>query len=169
MGTTVCYILVMRIVNAHRIPVAESFIRLYGEAMAERFPEVDAVVEILPLTDAENHYDDVLVRLGNRIYISERQTGALGLTVPELYAAIAHEFGHILYRTNPWAPDAEHRADTLAAELGLGSQMISVIEKVIQSRRFAHITSQLVRRIQYLTAMHRSEDRQADSSRRRRS
>lgn len=141
----------MKVTNPYNIPIAASFLRLYGDAIAERFPLEQTEIEILPLPDDENHYDDLLVRLGRRIYISECQTGALGFTPPELYAAIAHEFGHILYHTHPWAPDAENRADTLAAELGLGDQMISVIEKIIQSRRFRHITAQLVQRIQYLT------------------
>ena len=141
---------VMKITNPHNIPIVGSFLRLYGEALEERFDNEDFEVEILPLSEAENHYGDILVRLGKKIFISERRTGEIGLTEPEMFAAIAHELGHIFYHTRAWDVDAENRADTLAAELGLGSQMISVIEKIIMSRRFRNITSLLVQRIQFL-------------------
>lgn len=140
----------MKILNPRDMSLADSFLRLFGATLERTFDSEDYVVEILPLPDSENHYNDIAVRLGKRIFISERQTGALGLTTPELYALIAHELGHIVYHTAPWDVDTETRADTLAAELGLGNQMISLIEKIILSRRYRDITSQLVRRIQYL-------------------
>ena len=140
----------MKIHNRYKLPIVDSFLRMYGDLLQERFGNVDFDIEILPLRDEENSFGDVLVRLGKKIYISESQTGFLGLSEPELYAAIAHELGHILYNTTPWAPDSENRADTLAAELGLGTQMISVIEKIIGSRRYRHITRLLVQRIQFL-------------------
>lgn len=140
----------MKLLNKYELPIVDAFIRLYGEAIAERFGSESYDVEFLPLADEENEYGDLLVRLGKRIYISERQTGRLGLSEPELFAAIAHELGHIFYRTHPWAYDAENRADSMAAELGLGRQMISVIEKIIASRRYRNITRLLVQRIQFL-------------------
>lgn len=108
------------------------------------------VIEFLPLPDDENDYNDVIVKVANCIYISESQVGKMGFSNPELFAALSHELGHILYRTHPWTYDSEERADTLAAELGLGSQMISVIEKIIASRRFRYLTGALVQRIQFL-------------------
>ena len=146
--------------NRHKLPVVDSFLRLYGEDLEKRFNEMRElaedvkplpdIIEFLPLADAENEYDDVVVKLGNKIYISEKMTGQMEFSYPELFAVLAHELGHILYRTHPWGFDAEERADSLAAELGLGNQMISVIEKIIASRKFSHITSALVRRIQFL-------------------
>ena len=140
----------MNIINHTDIPEVESFLRLYGPLIEQRFGHEEFDVEIFPLPDEENAYGDILVRLGKKVYISATQTGKLGLSIPELYAAIAHELGHIFYRTHPWAADAENRADTLAAEVGLGDQMIRVIEKIILSRRYSHITSNLVQRIQFL-------------------
>lgn len=146
--------------NSYKLPVVESFLRLYEDALVQKFDEMRELatdvkplpdtIEFLPLDDAENEYDDVVVRLGNKIYISEKMTGQMGFSYPELFAVLAHELGHILYRTHPWGFDAEERADSLAAELGLATQMISVIEKIIASRRFHQITSALVRRIQFL-------------------
>ena len=146
--------------NSYKLPVVESFLRLYEDALVRKFDEMRELaadvkplpdtIEFLPLADAENEYDDVVVRLGNKIYISEKMTGQMGFSYLELFAVLAHELGHILYRTHPWGFDAEERADSLAAELGLATQMISVIEKIIASRRFRQITSALVRRIQFL-------------------
>lgn len=140
----------MKLINTYGLPVADAFIRCYSELLGSKFAASDREIEFRPLPDAENEYRDIVVRLGSRIYLSECEIGKLGLSDPEVFAAIAHELGHILYRTHPWAFDAEERADTLAAELGLGTQMIAVIEKILASRRFRHITSALVQRIQYL-------------------
>ncbi|MCM1152652.1 MAG: hypothetical protein NC328_03240 [Muribaculum sp.] len=140
----------MTYVNNHNIPVVNAFLRLYGETLQKKFADSDITINFLPLHDDENTYHDILARLNKQIYLSETEIGRLGLTNPEIFAAIAHELGHILYHTHPWGYDAETRADTLAAELGLGTQMISVIEKIIACRRFRHITSELVHRIQYL-------------------
>lgn len=140
----------MRIENPDNIPAVESFLRLFLPILEERFGSLPYVVVILPLSDDENDFHDIAVRLGKDIYISESQTGHLGLSFPEMYAAIAHELGHIFYHTDPWDGDAENRADAFAAELGLANQMISVLEKIIMSRQFSGITSMHVRRIQYL-------------------
>lgn len=142
--------IIMKIENPHKIPIVDSFLRLYGKTISRKFENEIFNVEIFPLPDSDNDYSDIMVRLGKKIFISQTQIGKLGLTPPEIYAALAHELGHILYRTHPWAADAENRADSLAAELGLGPQMIRVIEKIILSRRYPHITSLLVRRIQFL-------------------
>lgn len=146
--------------NKYSIPEVDSFLRLYGDALVRRFDELRAladdktelpeVIEFVPLKDEENEYDDVVVKLENRIYISKRMVGEMGFTYPELFAVLAHELGHILYRTHPWGFDAEERADSMAAELGLGDQMIAVIEKIIASRKFRNVTSALVRRIHFL-------------------
>lgn len=147
--------------NRYKLPVVDAFLRLYGEALADKFnlfaqyageggTRLPEAIEFLPLPDDENEYEDVVVKISNRIYISERQVGRMGFTYPELFAALCHELGHILYRTHPWSGDSEERADTLAAELGLGTQMIAVIEKIIASRRFRHLTSSLVQRIHFL-------------------
>lgn len=140
----------MKFVNTDRIPVVDSFLRLYGESLETLFPRRAVTIEFRNLPDSENEYHDVIVRLLNSVYVSAKETGNLGLTEPEIFAALMHEIGHILYGTLPFGSDAEMRADTLAAEMGLGLQMISVLEKIISSRRFRNITGELVRRIQYL-------------------
>ena len=149
-----------KFINKYSIPEVDSFLRLYGDALVKRFDEMrdfaddndelPEEIEFVPLSDEENEYNDVVVKLDNRIYISKRMVGEMGFTYPELFAVLAHEIGHILYRTHPWGFDAEERADSMAAELGLGQQMISVIEKIIASRRFRNVTSALVRRIHFL-------------------
>lgn len=150
----------LRFENKYELPEVKSFLRLYGDVLESKFHDMSAtdqkelrlpdIIEFLPLDDDENQYDDVVVKLENKIYISKRMIGELGFTYPELYAILAHELGHILYRTTPWGFDSEERADSFAAELGLGTQMISIIEKIIYSRRFGNMTSALVRRIQFL-------------------
>ena len=141
----------MKLFNPDKLPVVESFLRCYGEPLQRLFPDDTVKINFRSLPDEDNDFRDIVVRLNKTIYLSTSEINKLGLTPPEIFAAIAHELGHILYHTHPWAYDAEERADSLAAELGLGRQMITVIEKIIASRRFRHITSALVRRIQYLT------------------
>ncbi|MBD5172795.1 MAG: hypothetical protein HDS24_01855 [Bacteroides sp.] len=140
----------VNLIDKSSLPVVASFIRLYGPALREFFPDSDANISFHNLPESENQFRDILVRLGKKIFISPEEVGRLGLSNPEIFAALAHELGHILYNADAFAPDNEQRADTLAARLGLGSQMIAVIEKIIASRRFRHLTSELVRRIQFL-------------------
>ncbi len=94
-------------------------------------------------------------RIGRTVYISDEEVGMIGLTDPEIFAALAHEVGHIVYHTHDWQPDCEQRADMLAAYLGLGSQMIAAIEKILDSRRFSKLTSLLIGRIHFLQNMMR--------------
>lgn len=141
----------MKLSNPEKLPIVDAFLRYYEDVLKLHFPDDNMEIIFHSLPDEENEYRDIVVRLNKSIYLSTSEINNLGLTPPEIFAAIAHELGHILYHTHPWAYDAEERADSLAAELGLGQQMITVIEKIINSRRFRHITSALVRRIQYLT------------------
>lgn len=146
-----CIVIVdMRILNPDNISIVESFLRLYSPELERRFGTLNYEVVISSLSDEDNDFHDIAARLGKKIFISRSQTDSLGLTFPEIYALIAHELGHIFYHTDPWDVDGENRADSLAAELGLADQMISVIEKIIQSRRFRNVTSLLVQRIQFL-------------------
>lgn len=140
----------MKLENPYNLPVVEAFIRLYADAINDKCDWKNKTIRFLPLPDHENKFRDVIVRYRDAIYISSSEIGKLGLTRPELFASLAHELGHIVYGMQPFGIDAETRADAFAAELGLGSQMISVIEKIIHSRRYRDITSRLVQRIQFL-------------------
>lgn len=141
--------------NPNNIPVVERFIRLFNDIIVEKSNNEKKRINFLILPDIDNKYRDVIVRYIDNIYLSQSEIGNLGLTEPEIYACLAHELGHIIYGMQPFGGDAETRADSFAAELGLASQMISVIEKIILSRRFRNITTQLVQRIQYLQHLDR--------------
>lgn len=145
----------MRLINRDNIEIVESFIRLYGEAIEQMASHYTEPIEFKVLTREENDYGDIMGRIGTTIYISEEEVGKIGLSDPEIFAALAHEVGHIVYHTRSWQPDCEQRADMLAADLGLGSQMISAIEKILESRRFTKLTSLLVGRIHFLQNMMR--------------
>ncbi|MDE6682355.1 MAG: ImmA/IrrE family metallo-endopeptidase [Muribaculaceae bacterium] len=147
----------MKLENPYNLPIVDAFIRLYGELIADKCAWKDRTVRFLPLPDYDNKFRDIIVRYRDAIYISSSEIGQLGLTRPEIFASLAHELGHIVYGMQPFGIDAETRADGFAAELGLASQMISVIEKIIQSRRFRGITSQLVQRIQFLQHLEKPE------------
>ena len=140
----------MKFENPYQIPVVKSFLRLYSGTIDEIARDRDHRIVFLPLPDHENRYNDIIVRYRDAIYISETEINKLGLSAPEIFAALAHEIGHIVYGMLPFGTDAEMRADEFAAEVGLASQMIAVIEKIIMSRRFSDITSSLVQRIQFL-------------------
>lgn len=61
---------------------------------------------------------------------------AIGLSEDELFAAIAHEIGHILYfffeykDSYPGPQGEEVYADEIACRLGLAPQMLSCLEKI---------------------------------------
>lgn len=136
--------------NNDNIEIVNSFLRLYGEAIQGLTEDNRECIEFFLLRDADNDYGDPIVSICNEIQLSLSELGKLGLTEPEIFAAIAHEIGHIAYGTLPFGVDAESRADSFAAELGLANQMISVIEKLIASRRYRRVTGALVQRIYFL-------------------
>lgn len=137
--------------NIDGIDIVDSFLRLYGNIISGLFIDRDVVINIRNAElKGKNHYHDLMARINNDIFVSEKECGLIGLSEAEIFAALAHEIGHILYKADAFRPDSENIADQLAADLGLGSQMISVIEKIIESRRYPRLTSMLVQRIQYL-------------------
>ena len=140
----------MRFYNEENIEIVSSFIRLYGDVLEKIASHYDGDVIFKSLPESENQYHDIMGRLGNTVYISEKEVGRLGLTPPEIFAVLAHEIGHMVYHTRGWDWDCEQRADSLAADLGLGNQMISALEKIIESRRYQKLTSLLVSRIHFL-------------------
>lgn len=145
--------LLMRLINRDNIEIVDVFIRLYGELLEELAPHYKGDIIFRDLSDADNEYNDIMGRVGNVIYHSEKEVGHIGLSDTEVLAALAHEIGHIVYNTRGWQRDQEERADSFAAELGLGNQMISAIEKIISSHRYHNLTSLLVGRIHFLQNM----------------
>lgn len=150
----------MQLKNTDNLPIVDSFIRLFGEAANGAAPHFDKEIEFRKLSKEENDYSDIMGRVGRTVYISMEEAGKIGLTDSELLASIAHEVGHIVYNTRSWQIDCEERADAYAAELGLGRQMISTIEKIADSRRYPRLTSHLVRRIHFLQNACRPEGMQ---------
>ena len=145
----------MQFINRQDIEIVDIFVRMYGTLIEELAPHSVEPIEFRLLKDEENDYRDIMCRMGRTIYISPTEAGKIGLSDTEMLAAIAHETGHIVYQTNPWQPDSEQRADMWAAQLGLGSKMISAIEKILDSRRYKKLTSLLVERIHFLQNMMR--------------
>lgn len=135
--------------------IVDVFARMYGSLLDKIVPHWDKAIEFKVLPPADNTFGDIMVRLGSNIYISQEQASSIGITDSEMLAVIAHEIGHIVYQTSGWHPDGEQRADSLAADLGLGDQMIRALEKIIDSRRYNNLTSQLVGRIHFLQNMMR--------------
>lgn len=145
----------MQLRNRDDIEIVDSFIRLFGDVLNETASHYEGPIEFRLLKDSDNEYNDIMVRMGNTVYYSPTETARLGLTDAEILASLAHEVGHIVYNTRGWDSDCEERADMLAAQLGLGKQMISSIEKILDSRRYSKLTSLLVGRIHYLQNMMR--------------
>lgn len=145
----------MRLINRDNIEIVDVFIRLFSDALRETVTHYDNDIVFKRLPDEENDYRDIMGRVGNTVYFSEKEVGRIGLSDSEVLAALAHEIGHIVYNTRGWQQDSEQRADMLAAELGLGTQMISAIEKILESRRYEKLTSLLIGRIHFLQNMMR--------------
>lgn len=143
----------MQLINKDKLPIVDSFIRMYGDLIKRIAGHYHRDIVFQRLRADENEYRDIMGRLGNVIYISEEEVGKMGLTEPEILASLAHEVGHVVYGTHNWHFDCEQRADSLAGDLGLGSQMISAIVKIIASRRYRNLTSMLVNRIYFLQNM----------------
>lgn len=139
----------MRLINKDDIEIVDVFIRMYGDVIKEMVPHFDDNIVFKLLPPGENDYRDIMGRIGKTVYFSKEEVGRIGLSDTEMLAALAHEVGHIVYNTKGWDTDCEQRADTLAADLGLGSQMISAIEKIIDSRRYNKLTSLLIGRIHF--------------------
>lgn len=140
----------MQLINIDNLPIVDSFIRLYGEQVEKFGSHYKRDIEFHILRKDQNEFSDIMGRISNRIYLSPEEVGRIGLSDPEILASLAHEIGHIIYNTHSWEFDCEQRADSLAAELGLGSQMICAIEKILESHRFPRLTSMLVGRIHFL-------------------
>ena len=152
------FTLIMHFINRQNIEIVDVFVRLFGEPVADEAPHFPHPIIFKRLRSEDNRYNDIMVSVGNTIYISVEESGSIGLSDIEMLAAIAHEIGHVIYGAHSWLPDSEQRADMLAAKIGLGNQMISTIEKFIESRRYSSLTSQLVGRIHFLQNMLRSEE-----------
>lgn len=146
----------MRLINKDNIEIVDSFIRMYGDTVKQSAPHFDRDIEFRLLKEKDNDYRDIMGRLGRVVYYSPEEVGNIGLSTPEILASLAHEVGHIVYGTCGWQPDCEQRADSFAAELGLGAQMISAIGKLLDSRRYPRLTRSLVDRIHFLQNMERS-------------
>lgn len=86
------------------------------------------------------------------ILINEPVCDTLKLSERELYAFIAHEFGHILDDT-PRGNDQlgrEINADQTAVELGLTQELISGLQKLVDSGLFTAQNQSILSRIQNL-------------------
>lgn len=143
----------MRFINKDDIEIVDAFVHMFGDEIERLAPHYNGDIEFRLLRKSENEYHDLMGRVGNVIYYSEEEVGAIGLTDTEVLAALAHEVGHIVYNTRGWQQDKEERADMLATELGLGTQMIAALEKIIDSRRYHMLTSMLVGRIHFIQNM----------------
>ncbi len=148
-------ILLMQFINRQNIEIVDIFVRMFGVPVASIASHYTTPIEFKRLPKEDNRYNDIMVSIGNTIYISIEESGQIGLSDTEMLAAIAHEIGHVVYGAHSWLPDCEQRADMLPAKLGLGSQMIAAIEKILDSRRYQQLTSSLVGRIHFLQNMMR--------------
>lgn len=140
----------MKLINRDGLPIVNAFIRLFGDAISSLVPSCCGDIEFRLLRESENEYHDLMGRVANIIYYSPEEVGRIGLTDSEILAALAHEVGHIAYNTRGWQQFCEERADTFAAELGLGRQMVSAIERILDSRKYPALSSQLIGRIHFL-------------------
>ncbi len=140
----------MELKNIDNLDIVSSFLRLYSDTVKEIGSFYKKDIRFFLLKDEENIYRDSILSFNGDVYISPVEIGRLGLSIPEIYAAIAHEIGHIVYRTHPWRHDSEQIADSFAADLGLRNQMISVIDRLISSKRHRNLVAEHVRRIQFL-------------------
>lgn len=148
----------MRLINKDDIEIVDAFIHMYGDVLGKIAPHYMGDIEFRRLQQSDNDYHDMMGRVGNVVYYSEEEVGKIGLSDTETLAALAHEVGHIVYNTRGWQQDSEERADMFAAELGLGTQMIAALEKIVSSHRFGKLTSLLVRRIHFLQNLEREAE-----------
>lgn len=146
----------MKFINVDNIGMVESFIRLYGEKISRLAAEADSNIDTINfhhIRESDNLHRDIMVSLGRRICISEKEIERMNLTMGEVYAVIAHEIGHIIYNAPSFNPMSEQQADSVAMELGLGRQMISVLEKLLHYKKSRMSLGLTLTRIHYLQNM----------------
>ena len=139
-------------------PIFGRFNVRYGDTLADNCPplqefqiaiftkeEFEANPRDLPAIDLDENdafacssdkKEDAASSTKAGIIFNQAAIESLGLTEEEQYAAIAHEIGHIIYRFSdkkeqfPKGQGEEIFADSIAAEIGLANEILSVIEKM---------------------------------------
>ena len=114
-------------------PIFGRFNVRYGDTLADNCPPLQEFqIAIFTKEEFEANPRDLLA-----IDLDENDAFACSrLTEEEQYAAIAHEIGHIIYRFSdkkeqfPKGQGEEIFADSIAAEIGLANEILSVIEKM---------------------------------------
>lgn len=163
-------------------PIFGRFNALYGDTLVEQYPPLlEFQITILTKEEFKTNPGVLpIVKLDNRdafAYSSDKQNDSpsstkaviiynpalieiLQLTEEEQFAAIAHEIGHIIYRfstlKNQYSgkQGQEIYSDSIAANIGLASEMISVIEKLEGSGMFNDAESRFGMRKLHLRCMY---------------
>ncbi len=126
--------------NPQNIEVVNSFVDLFENAVNEN--SVGKTITIVVMNELHPRFswiaydNDPFAKNGNNIAINEQICQQLNLTQEEQYAMIAHEIGHILDNT-PREIDnqlyREYNADQFAVKLNLTNELITGLEKLMES------------------------------------
>lgn len=162
-------------------PIFGRFNALYGDILAENCPplqdfqisiftkeEFEANPGDLPVIDLDEN--DAFACSSDKqgeaasstkagIIFNQAAIAHLRLSEDEQYAAIAHEIGHIIYRFYdkkeqfPKGQGEEIFADSIAAEIGLPEELLSLLEKMENSGLFPNSESRFGMRKKYLNCL----------------
>ena len=162
-------------------PIFGRFNARYGDLLAEHCPPLqefqikvltsDAFLRNpgeLPMIDLDENdafacssdkQEDAISSTKAGIIFNKAAIDRLGLTEEEQFAAIAHEIGHIIYRFSslkdkyPGHQGQEVFADTVACEIGLTTQIRSLVSKMMSSGLYAEAESRFGMRKLLLDSM----------------
>lgn len=148
------YYNIIMIKNISSLEIFDSFIDLFGEN--EFCKAVNAVCvsfEQKPFC-GNNIYNSPFERCFTYLACSDDVCQYLNFTKEEMYAMIAHEIGHIYYKTTEMDSPIlikEKMADSMAIQLGLKRELSSALQKMIDSGDYEDVAEDMRQRIHFLS------------------
>lgn len=136
------------------LEIFDSFIGLYGENKFCQALNAECVSFEQPPFYGNNMFNSPFETCCTRIACSNEICQKLNFSKEEMYAMIAHEIGHIFYKTREIdSPvlDREKMADSMAILFGLKDELSSALQKIIDSGEYEDVKDDLYKRIEYLS------------------
>jgi len=140
--------------NKSNLEIFDSFIEKYGNNNYCQDKDIVLISFEQPPYCGVNKNDSPYEACFNRIACSMDICAALGFSKEEMYALIAHEIGHIHYETRSMdceILDKEIKADSMAKQFGLGDELASALQKMIDSGKYEDVKEDMQQRIVHLS------------------
>ena len=143
---------ILMINNFSKLKIFDSFIKLYGENECCKDIDIKLISFEQPPFCGCNKYDSPFETCVGYIACSTDICLTIGLVENEMYALIAHEIGHIFYKTSLMPStvsilEKEKKADSMAIQFGLKNELSSALQKLIDSGKYEDVKEDLRQRV----------------------